>query len=315
MTFARLLLIAIVFVSAVPMMAAPYDLVLVGDHIGACFFLPFSSPRIEWHPSWAEDPTNIYAAAAAPGGRVFAGLSAPRVEIVELRADQSRTPFFSGLDGVASAGSLVVDRSGNVYVLTRQAGNESIVAISSTGALVATYPLTFDVEPWEHGFDLAEDQCTAFIGENGAIHRFNVCTGTPLSDFATTPVTDLAVLPDGGVLAGFNFELRRYSAAGTLTSTTNLDDSVNAIGLRNGGQAALLQMGCDSGELRDVNLVDGTSIRRGEGTFVTQARDVLPGDGWTAAIGAATAAVPTLEVWMAVALGLLLVLTALRRLG
>lgn len=306
--------VVVALLIAIPTAAAPYDMILVGDNVGGCFILSFSSPRAEWHPYWSEDPTDVHAVAAAPFERVFAAVRGPRIEIVELHADQSRTPFFSGFEGVVTAKQLVVDESGDVYVLT-QATNPTIVALSSEGNLTATHPLPFTMQFWENGFDLAADQCTAFIGANGVIRRFNVCTGTPLPDFANVSVTDLAVLPDGGLLVSTaDTELRRYDASGVLTDTIELEDGVNAFALRRGGFGALLQMGCDSGELRDVNLLTGESFRLDENTFVTQARSILVADSWTAAIGATTPEVPTLATWMLMAMAGLLATFALTRL-
>lgn len=302
--------VVVALLCAIPVFAAPYDLILAGDSVGGCYILSFSSPAAEWHPYWTDFRTDIYTVAAAPNDRVFAIV---RGQIVELHADRSRTPFFSGFEGVFVR-QLVVDESGDVYALTQQGLNTAIAAISAEGNLTATYPLPFSGQLFWSAFDLAADQCTAFIGLDSVIHRFNVCTGTPLPDFANTYASDLAVLPDGGLLVAYLYELRRYDAAGVLTNTIRLEDDVNAFTLRRGGDGALLQMGCDSGELRDVNLLTGESFRLHQWPTVTQARGILVSDNWTAAIGASTAEVPTLATWMLIAMGALLSALAIMRL-
>lgn len=307
--FARLFLVALVVTSAMPMSAAPYDMVLAGEDVGPCI-LSASFSRAEWRPFWAEQPTGIYMVAAAPHERVFA---IERNDIVELHADKSRTPFYSFED--VSTRQLVIDESGDVFVVTQRGANTAIVALSPEGNLTATYPLPFSPDLSWSGFDLAADQCTAFIAANGVIHRFNVCTGTPLSDFANVPANDLAVLPGGGLLVAYLHELRRYDAAGALTNTIAFRESINAFTLRRGGDHALLQIGdCGSSELREVNLLTAESFPLDTYTDVSAPRSIIAADTWTAAIGATTVEVPTLTMWMLMALAGALPALAIMRL-
>lgn len=311
----RRLVLFVVVLWAVPVFAAPYDMVIVGDNVGGCYILSFSSHRIEWLPFWGNDPTDIFTVAAAPGDRVYAALFGPRIEIVELKADQSRTPFFSGADGY-SPNSLAVDSSGNVHVLARQGGNGAIISISSGGALVATHSLGFALDPYEYAFDLASDQCTAAMSAGGVIRRFDVCTGTALPDLVNEYAADLAFLPNGDVLTGWELTLRRYNSSGVLLGTIDLPDYPNAIALRGHGNRALVQVGCESGQLVDVDLITGETWDQGEPTGVTQARAILLSDGWTAALGpAALTPVPTLSTSIAIAFAAILAIFALRRLS
>lgn len=61
------------------------------------------------------------------------------------------------------------------------------------------------------------DQCTFWIAGDGAIRRYDVCTGTPLPDFRIGSAGAVRVLPDGGALV-LDGGVRRYSAAGTLAA-------------------------------------------------------------------------------------------------
>jgi hypothetical protein len=309
----RLVILALVLLIAVPCFAAPYDRVIVGNSVFGCHILPFISPRIEWHPFWADDPTDIFTVAAAPGERVLAALSGARIEIVELKADQSRTPFFSGADGYYAA-SLAVASSGDVHVLA-WGPNAAIISISPSGALVATHSLGFALEPYEYAFDLASDQCTTAIGAGGVIHRFNVCTGTALPDLVSTYAVDLAFLPDGDVLASSDLGLRRYDSSGVLVNTIDVDDYPGTIALRSQGNSAIVETGCESGQLVHVDLITEATSDAGT-TEVTQARAILLSDGWTAALGPASLErVPTLSNTIAIVFAALLALAALRRMS
>ena len=311
----RLAVLALVLLIAIPAFSTPYDMVIVGDVVGGCGILSFSWPQIEWYPFWWESDTDIYTVAAAPGERVLAAVNgSPRIEIVELKADRSRTPFFSGADGYR-AEALAVDSSGTVHVLARQGETGSVISIASDGTLVATHPLGFALRYQDDAFDLASDQCTVAIGANGAIRRFDVCTGSALPDLVSGSASDLAFLPNGDVLATSDLNLRRYDSSGVLLRTIVLGDSPNTIALRNHGNVALVLMGCDSGQLADVDLTTGAvSNRPYWGTSVTQARAILVSDGWTAAFGpAALQPVPTLSDAISIAFAAFLAIFALRR--
>ncbi|MDP9191745.1 MAG: hypothetical protein M3P06_08580 [Acidobacteriota bacterium] len=311
----RFLILAIVLLVAAPVLAAPYDMVAVGNNVGGCFFLPFSITRIEWLNHWTEEPTNIHTVAAAPGGRVYAAVAGPRIEIVELKADQSRTAFFSGADGYKAA-SLAVDSALNIHVLAQTGATAAIISISSSGALTAIHPLGFEIDDRDDAFDLAADQCTVVIGAGSAIRRFNVCTGTALPDLASIYATDLAFLPSGEVLVANDTGLHRYDSLSVLLGTIVLDDYPNTITLRNEGTRVLVETGCESGRLHNVDLNTGAIADAG-GTFVTQPRVILVPDGWTAAFGAPAshAPVPTLSTWITIAFATLLALTALHRMS
>ena len=315
----RLVIPAILLWIAAPVLAAPYDMIVVGDRLAACILLPIGTSRIEWQPFWSDEPTDIYTVAPAPGERVFASVFVshitPRIEIVELKADRSRTPFFSGANGYW-ANSLAVDSSGNVHVLAQQGMNAAILSISSSGSLLATHSLGLTPNPFEYAFDLASDQCTAAIGTGGVIRRFDVCTGTALPDLTDDSATDLAFLPNGDVLTVSDTGLHRYDPAGVLLRTIELDDYPSAIALRGFGNRARVQMGwCDSGQLVDVDLITGATSEP-DYTDVTHARALLVSDGWTAALGpAALAPVPTLSNSIAIVFAAILAIFALRRLS
>lgn len=311
----RLLVLASVLLIATTAFAEPYDMIVVGDNVGGCFLLAFSITRAEWLPRWTEQPTNIRTVAAAPGERVYAAVAGPRIEIVELKANQSRIPFFSGADGYAAV-SMAIDSTRNIYVLAQTGVNAAIVSISSSGALTAIHPLDFAMEFNEDAFDLAADQCTVAIGAGSAIRRFNVCTGTALPDLASIYATDLAFLPNGEVLVANDTGLHRYDSLGVLLGTIVLDDYPNTITLRNEGTRVLVETGCESGRLQNVDLNTGAAAEAGI-TDVTQPRVILVPDGWTAAFGASAslAPIPTLSTWITIVFATLLALTALHRMS
>ena len=128
-------------------------------------------------------------------------------------------PFGSGYSD--STESVVIDASGNVYV-GQPDGTKALKKFNSTG----TFLMDFFPAPQNRGTDwndLAADQCTMFYTSEGdAIKRFDVCTNTQLSDFATggaSPKYALRIRSNGEVLVAANSVLERYSPGGVLLLT------------------------------------------------------------------------------------------------
>jgi len=116
--------------------------------------------------------------------------------------------------GYSSPESILFDSIGNVYV-----GNlyNGIRKFDSNGNFLETvYTSRTD---W---MDLSKDQCTMLITSEGTtIKRYNVCTKTPLSDFATglTNAYALRILSDGSVLVADKDNIKRFNSGGTLIQT------------------------------------------------------------------------------------------------
>jgi hypothetical protein len=116
--------------------------------------------------------------------------------------------------GYSTPESILFNATGTAYV--GNLGN-GIRKFDSTGNFLDTvYTLRTD---W---IDLASDQCTMFITDEGTnIMRYNVCTKTSLPDFATGLTHDFAlrILPDNGVLVADSSNIKRYNNTGSLVQT------------------------------------------------------------------------------------------------
>jgi hypothetical protein len=72
--------------------------------------------------------------------------------------------------------------------------------------------------------DVDSTGCIVYYTTRSNIARLNVCANIVLPDFVSDPALGVRVLPDGGLLAGSQNTLRRYSAQGQLLKTTALPD-------------------------------------------------------------------------------------------
>jgi len=118
--------------------------------------------------------------------------------------------------------SIVFDGAGATYV--GQVGcNKSILKFASGQAPTEYFPQ----EDNEGVFwmDLAPDGCTMYYTSMGAnVKRYDVCSGTQLSDFNALPLPggvthDVRVLPDGGVLVSSGEVIARLNRDGVVTQT------------------------------------------------------------------------------------------------
>ncbi|HMQ69587.1 MAG TPA: T9SS type A sorting domain-containing protein [Ignavibacteria bacterium] len=121
--------------------------------------------------------------------------------------------------GYSTPESIVFDNQSNVYV--GNLGN-GIRKFDYNGNFLGT------VGPGTDFFDLQADQCTALITHEGSvINRHDLCTNTPLTDFATgisgnayalrIRTNGEVLLADGGVIRRFNSagaEIQTYDATG-----------------------------------------------------------------------------------------------------
>ena len=123
--------------------------------------------------------------------------------------------------------SMVFDNTGNLYV-GQADGTHQVLKFSSTGALLASY----SPQPESRGtdwIDLAADQCTLFYTSEGLrVKRFNVCTNTQLTDFATLPNGELyavRIRPNGDVLVAATGQAYRLNSAGVIQQTYTIPGS------------------------------------------------------------------------------------------
>ncbi len=124
--------------------------------------------------------------------------------------------FGSGYN--SSPESIVFDSSGNGYV-GQADGSHQVLKFSPTGASLGSFSPT----PEDRGtdwIDLGPDQCTLYYTSEGpTVKRFNVCTNTQLSDFATElPANAFAVkaLPGDGLLVADSTAILRLDGSGAI---------------------------------------------------------------------------------------------------
>lgn len=311
-------------------LAQRYNMVVAGDRGDQCFNLPppidfhvvewalSGYPYVEASPSVSVDATNeIVTIAAAGNGRVLAAVYRPEahaeLEIVEIREDLSRVPFFKGA-GRLRADAMVVDRRGNVYVLAQGSGSKFIIAISATGTLLSIQPISVGSAP----IDLSADQCTLLLARAGGIVRYNVCTGSRLADIALDdPSTyrGLRILPNGDILIAEGPSLRRYSDTGSLLREHRRLESVwaSALAIGSGGATALLGDDC-ARRVVEVDLTSGQKVREARLRHTATPYSIVPLRGFTAAIGSlARSDIPSASDTALFALFVLLALVAVRR--
>ena len=127
--------------------------------------------------------------------------------------------FITGLTG--NPESLSFDAAGNLYV-GQADGSRDVLKYDSSGTFLGS----FDVAVESRGsdwIDLAADQCTLFYTSEGfLIKRYNVCTSTQLTDFATLPSRPafaLRIRPNGDVIVAASSFAYRLDSTGTLVQT------------------------------------------------------------------------------------------------
>jgi len=122
----------------------------------------------------------------------------------------------------SSPETIVFDKAGHAYVGSVAApASMEVRKFNSVGALLDVFsPLTVEFVGELH-IDLAADQKTLFYTTPGrTIFRLDVSTNTQLASFATLPagteLSELRILPDGGVLVAEENSILRLDAAGNI---------------------------------------------------------------------------------------------------
>lgn len=117
--------------------------------------------------------------------------------------------------------SIIFDAAGNAYV-GQADGYRDILKFNPSG----TYLARFDVATESRGsdwIDLGADQCTLYYTSEGyLIKRYNVCTNTQLTNYATSPhayLFALRLMPGGGLLAANWSDIHRFNSAGQIVKT------------------------------------------------------------------------------------------------
>jgi hypothetical protein len=106
---------------------------------------------------------------------------------------------------------LIID--GKTMFTSEVAGTGDILRLDLSGKQLANYDVRRS--DW---IDLAADRCTMYYTDEGpAIHRFDVCTNSPLKDFVTRGggYFALRILPDGTILVAATSAVKRFSSSGT----------------------------------------------------------------------------------------------------
>lgn len=124
--------------------------------------------------------------------------------------------------------SISFDSNGNAWIGVFNFGKSNINQYNSRGELVARIKTRYPV----YASDLAADQCTFFYTSDArgdqVIRRYNLCSQAAMDDFATVEalkVTQLRVLPDGGVIVSTSREIVRFDAEGAKVATYNVSVS------------------------------------------------------------------------------------------
>lgn len=190
--------------------------------------------------------------------------------------------------------SCVVDGAGNIYA-GEVDGNNDIHKFDSAGNPLgsfspATGPRGLD---W---MDLSADQCTMlYTSEGTAVKRFDVCTNTQLTDFATGlvgPCFALRIRSNGEVLVTCSTRTYRLDASGTdIQQYPIAGESLFAMNLDPDG-AHFWTGGYTSRNIYKVNIASGV----GTGAPVFTAAVVGPTLAGLALFGEPTAATPEIAL-------------------
>lgn len=121
----------------------------------------------------------------------------------------------------ASTESIAINAAGHVFV-GQPDGTRTVVENDSAGAHVADHTVATQ-NRGSDWIDLAADQCTLYYTSEGSlVKRFNVCTDTQLTDFATLPNAAgsvgyaVRIRPNGEVLVAGVDEVVRFDSTGVV---------------------------------------------------------------------------------------------------
>jgi hypothetical protein len=133
-------------------------------------------------------------------------------------------PWGSGFSADPESCVVSVDPNTNqtVVYVGQADGSRDVLKFDLTGAPLASYNVATE-NRGSDWIDLAADKCTLFYTSEGEdIKRYNVCTSTQLSNFATVPLGEcyaLRIRANGEVMVACTNQVYRLSPAGTLLQT------------------------------------------------------------------------------------------------
>jgi hypothetical protein len=166
--------------------------------------------------------------------------------------------------------SCVVDSAGNVYVGLPDSSPTAIQKYSKTGALLHTYDVTAE-DRGSDWLDLGKDQCTMYYtSEASSVLRYNVCTSTQLTAFATGlpgPCFAHRLLADGSILVACESDIVHLSSTGTVLKTftatslgdTSSEPSLFAMNIDPDG-TTFWTADYDTGQVMRAKISDGTKV-------------------------------------------------------
>lgn len=192
--------------------------------------------------------------------------------------------------------SCVVDSAGNIYLGLPDSSPTAIQKYSPTGTLLETLPVDHE-DRGSDWVELAADQCTLYYTSEGdTVFRYNACTHTQLTPFATAlpgPCFANRLLTDGSMLVGCQNGVVKLSTSGTIVTTF----SAASLGLT-GGFIFAMNLDPDgttfwtadyrTGKVARAKIADGTVV----GGFTAADAQAGPYGGLTV-VGEITQAQPT----------------------
>ncbi len=172
-------------------------------------------------------------------------------------------------DSGSSNESILFDKSGNTYI-GQAAGTKDIIKRAADGSFLASY----DVATESRGsdwIDLAADQSTMYYTSEGRnIYRYDVSTGTQLSNFATLAGNGTAfalrLLSDGGLIVADSNDIKRLDSTGTVTQTYDVTGNNSWFSLNLDGDGTSFWSGnISTGKFFQFDIASGTMLN----SFVT----------------------------------------------
>lgn len=201
----------------------------------------------------------------------------------------------------ANPESIVFDATGNAYV-GQPDGSKQVIKFDAAG----TPTNFFSVLTEDRGsdwLDLAADQKTLYYTSEGtSVLRYDVSTGTQLSDFATGlggPAYALRILGDGSVLVANTSDIVHLDAAGNIMQTydvggedtwfaLNIDPGGNTFWSGNFGTGNAYQFDISSGAVLNT-IATGSSSFFGLTVYGEQTAGVTPEPGTLMLLGSGLA--------------------------
>ena len=236
-------------------------------------FVSVGSGRVQWRtPAGALVQTLNNTVGGFTTGMTFD--SASNLYVTNVSSVIKRFDKFGNIiagnygSGMSSGESILFDNSNNAYVGDVGGG---IKKFDLAGTPLATYIPSTRVD-W---IDLAADNCTMFYTQEGSeIKRFNVCTNTAMSDFATGlggNAFALRIRINKDVLVANGINILRLDSNGTLVQTYDVagQNSWFALNLDPDG-TSFWSADFTSANVYKISIATGavlTSFNTGTGTF------------------------------------------------